>query len=215
MDSSTSHSRKNAWLMALIIVWLLATSAALWWFQSQSVRPFIDTEDDVRFWQAQQVNALLQPLLTQLPSPNAQQVTLLYFWNPDCLCNQLSQRHLDDLLKRFSAEQLRVVAVTPANISQTLISEFKRLNGERIELMSAPSSLPLPSSPALALFDAEHQLGYFGAWGFGALCTVASDDFFPNIVRALQQDGYGPFANVAGSGCFCAWPHDASQPPSP
>lgn len=204
--AASGHPHKAFWLSLLIIIWLAATLAGLWWFQQQNVRPFIGADDDARFWQASQAEQLLQPILAPLPAPAAGQVTLLQFWNPGCLCNQLSQRHFDALLHQFKTDSLRVVAVAPASASDEDLQSFLRLNGERMDIVRAPAGFTLPASPALALFGPDNRLGYFGAWGFGALCTVANDDFFPAMVRALQNEGYGPFANVAGDGCFCAWP---------
>jgi len=210
---SPASSAKNIWLALLVSVWLLATLAGLWWFQQQNVRPFVAASDDPRFWQASQVSQMLQPLLQQLP-PSAipqgtdEPVLLLHFWNPDCLCNQLSQRHFDGLISRFNAAQLRIVVIAAPGTSDEQLQNFRQLNGARMEVIRQPLGLdlPLPSSPALALLSPQGELGYFGAYGFGALCTVANDDFFPNIVRELGTKGYGPFANVAGDGCFCAWP---------
>ncbi|MCD8521001.1 MAG: DUF6436 domain-containing protein [Saccharospirillaceae bacterium] len=211
---ASANTAKNVWLILLVSVWLLATLAGLWWFQQQNVRPFVAGTDDPRFWQAGQVNQMLQPLLQQLPptptiQTTEQTVVLLHFWNPDCLCNQLSQRHFDGLISRFSAEQLRIVVVAAPGTTDEQLHQFRQLNGRRMEVMRQPQGidLPLPSSPALALLNSRGELGYFGAYGFGALCTVANDDFFPNIVRELSTKGYGPFANVAGDGCFCAWPN--------
>lgn len=201
---------KNLAISALLVLWLVATLAGLWWFQQQNVRPFISNNDDARFWQAAHVQAALEPLLSEDSSTsisaNPKRVTLLNFWNPSCLCNQLSQRHFEGLFKQFDANALRIITIAPANTSDDEIAAFIKLNGERMSIVRAPADFSLPTSPAVALFNHEQQLGYFGAWGFGALCTVASDDFFPNIVRALQNDRYGPFVNVAGNGCFCAWP---------
>lgn len=201
-----SSTAKPFWLSLLIIVWLGATLAGLWWFQQQNVRPFIGTDDDARFWQASRISEQLTPLLQTLPLAAAQQVTLLHFWNPGCLCNQLSQRHFDALLREFSHDALRVLAIAPASATDDELAAFRRLNGSRMEIIRADAGFTLPTSPALALFGPDSAMGYFGAWGFGALCTVADDDFFPSMVRALQTGAYGPFANVAGDGCFCAWP---------
>lgn len=203
---TTPSSQKTVWISLLIMIWLTATLTGLWWFQQQNVRPFIGDQDDRRFWQASQAGPLLAPLLRQLPDPESNQATLLHFWNPGCLCNQLSQRHLDGLLRQFSAKELRVVVIAPASTSAEELESFRHLNGSRMSIIRADANLSLPASPALALFGPDNQLGYFGAWGFGALCTVADDDFFPAMVRSLRQNGYGPFVNVAGEGCFCAWP---------
>lgn len=205
IPSQMTGNGKTFLLSALIFIWLAATLAGLWWFQQQNIRPFLTADDDSRFWQASQAAPLLEALYPNLPGENGS-VTLLHFWNPDCLCNQVSQRHFDLLVHSFTSEQLRVVVMAAPTVSDQQLQRFRELNGERLQAIRAPQDLNIPASPGLALYSAEGKLGYFGAYGFGALCTVANDDFFPNIVRSLASDGYGPFVNVAGSGCFCPWP---------
>lgn len=211
MNDASNTPRKNLLIGSLIIAWLAATLFGLWWFQQQSIRPFISTDDNPALWQTKAVNQMFQTTLAQLPqADNQADVVLFHFWNPDCLCNQVSQRHFSGILSQFDRQQLRIIALTPASTSQQQIDEFLRLNGERIELLQVDNiQLPLSASPGLALFNRVagqgYQLGYFGAYGFGALCSVANDDFFPNIIRNLIKGPYGPFINVAGDGCFCAW----------
>ncbi|MEL7401577.1 MAG: hypothetical protein AAFN68_13545, partial [Pseudomonadota bacterium] len=92
-------STAKHWLIGtLIVVWLFATLLGLWWFQQQTIRPFIAAKDDPRLWQAEQVQALFRPALAQLPEATTADVVLLHFWNPDCLCNQVSQRHFNGIL---------------------------------------------------------------------------------------------------------------------
>ena len=215
MNTTSNDTRKNLLIGSLIAIWLFATLLGLWWFQQQTIRPFISAEDDQRLWQAKQVEQLLQSAVAQIPGDNQADVVLFHFWNPDCLCNQVSQRHFNGILREFNQQQLRVMAITSTNTSAEQIAEFNQLNSDRIDLIQvAPEQLPLSASPGLALFnriDGKFRMGYFGAYGFGALCTVANDDFFPNIVRKMKQGPYGPFVNVAGDGCFCSWTEKPEQ----
>lgn len=208
--SNTPHkpSAKELIIGLSVLLWLTLTLLGLWWFQQQTLRPFIAPEDDARLWQAQATEALFQTVLQQLPADSSD-VVLLHFWNPDCLCNQVSQRHFNGILEAFNSDELSVIAITSEHTSAEQIAEFNRLNGQRMTLLQIPAAqLPLSASPGLALFNrvnGEYRMGYFGAYGFGALCSVANDDFFPNIIRNLQRGPYGPFMNVAGDGCFCSW----------
>lgn len=208
---SSAPSNANQLLGLVVIAWLLATAAFLWWFQSQQVRPFVSNEDDPRQVQVSQLQKMLSPLLSEAKFHNGQALTLIHFWNPNCLCNQLSQRHFEGLLNSVDAEHLNVLVVAAPGTSASEIARFQQLNGERMKILRAKSSaatspLKIPSSPALALMHGNGDLGYFGAWGFGALCTLESDDFFPSIVEKMLAGPYGPFANISGNGCFCAWP---------
>lgn len=206
---------KNTLLSLLLIAWLTATLFGLWWFQQQTIRPFVSQDDDMRFWRASDAEPLLLKVLESLPPPRTQQVTLVHLWNPDCLCNQVSQRHFSGLLTQFNDDQLRVIILTPYSTSDAQIEQFQRLNGARFTLIrvAADADLPIPASPGLALFNDSMQMSYFGAYGFGALCTLDDDAFFPNIIERMQAGPYGPFMNVAGRGCFCAWPISANATP--
>ncbi|WP_221794817.1 DUF6436 domain-containing protein [Oceanobacter mangrovi] len=212
--STSSQSRpgplahhRNLVLGLVVALWLAGTGIALWWFQAQVVRPFLAADSAPP--NALQVEQGLQQLLDQIPAPtNTNTVTLLHFWNPECLCNQVSKRHFEGLIEAFDQQQLRIVAVAPAGTPEATLQQFRQLNGDRILLIKAASGFQPPVSPALALLRSDGALGYYGAYGFGALCSVANDDFFPNIVRRMSTGEYGPFVNVAGSGCFCPWPHD-------
>src|SRR5690606_513087 len=157
--AASGQPHKAFWLSLLIIIWLAATLAGLWWFQQQNVRPFIGADDDARFWQASQAEQLLQPILAPLPAPAAGQGALLQFWNPGCLCNQLSQRHFDALLHLFKADSLRVVAVGPASASDEDLQAFLRLDRERMDIVRAATGFTVPASPALALFGPDNGLG--------------------------------------------------------
>ncbi|MFK4751933.1 DUF6436 domain-containing protein [Oceanobacter antarcticus] len=206
------HRQRNIVLGLVVVLWLGGTGLALWWFQSQTIRPFLPAQTSPAALSTQTLESTLASLLVQT-APTAVQapVTLVHFWNPDCLCNQVSRRHFDGLVSAFDASQLRIVVVAAANASTAQLAEFRRLNGQRMELVQANGlTRQLPSSPALALIKANGQLGYFGAYGFGALCSVANDDFFPNMVRQMIDGQYGPFVNIAGSGCFCQWPDPVS-----
>lgn len=207
---------KNTLLSLLLITWLAGTLLGLWWFQQQTIRPFVGQNDDMRFWRATEAEPLLLNTLESLPLPLSQQVTLVHFWNPDCLCNQVSQRHFSGILSYFSPQQLRVIILTPHTTSDAQINQFQRLNGDRFTLIrvSAEADFPLPASPGLALFNDAMQMSYFGAYGFGTLCTLDDDAFFPNIIERMQAGPYGPFMNVAGRGCFCAWPTNANARPA-
>ena len=204
-SSVPKQQHRNLVLGIVVILWLTATAILLWWFQSRSIQPFLAADQNPALVQAQAIEQRLKPWLPDSANPAA--VTLIHFWNPDCLCNQVSSRHFEGLVKQFSASELDILVVVPASTSEQQIDGFTRLNGSRMRIMRLPADQNwVPASPALALMRADGHLGYFGAYGFGALCSVSDEDFFPNIVRQMSAGLYGPFTNMAGSGCFCRWP---------
>ncbi|MDP2610582.1 MULTISPECIES: DUF6436 domain-containing protein [unclassified Oceanobacter] len=216
--TNNPNRQRNIVLGLVVVLWLSGTGLALWWFQSQTIRSFLAADSSPAALNTQALETTLAALLARLPTnPHVTQapVTMVHFWNPDCLCNQVSRRHFDGLVSAFDRYQLRIVVVAAANATAEQLAEFHQLNGQRMELIQADDLTALiPSSPALALVKENGRLGYFGAYGFGALCSVASDDFFPNMVRQMTDGQYGPFINVAGSGCFCRWPTTSDALPS-
>ncbi|APR67307.1 hypothetical protein TOL_1547 [Thalassolituus oleivorans MIL-1] len=219
MTTSTS-TVKHILLIALITLWLGGSLFGLWWFQQKQLRPFVADTDPVEAMQIGAVDTALSAILQRLPASEIeQQIILLHLWNPDCLCNAVSQRHLDSLLSHFTKQELRAIALAPASITTEQIDDFQRLNGQRMELLvlKPEDELPLSASPGLALYKVEnsnaYQLSYYGAYGFGALCTLSEDSLFTNMVNDMKHGSYGPFMNVAGSGCFCPWPKAFTQLP--
>ena len=151
----------------------------------------------------------LTPVLQQIGADEP--VAMIHFWNPSCLCNQVSRRHFQGLINSQTADTMRRIVVTPSSTTDSQIQEFEQLNqGFNMEVIRLSlDDFSIPASPAVALFqntrDQGYRLSYFGAYGFGALCTLSDDNFFPNMVSKMMSGRYGPFINVAGSGCFCAW----------
>lgn len=206
-QSHTNYPKDKAlpsWLLiALFSFWIVATIIGLWWFQQDRLKPFIASNDDMRFFQLQSIDPLLQPYLAQVDEALPNQRTLLHFWKPDCLCNRISQRHFSRLIQQFSDQELRIIIIAHPNSEQQEIEQLKQLNGDRFIIIRANVTLlDLPSSPALAIYDDKGQIDYFGPYGFGAFCTVREDGFLASIIT---NDNPNQFSNVIGDGCFCPW----------
>tara|TARA_R110001583_G_scaffold130009_3_gene281795 strand:+ start:2809 stop:3429 length:621 start_codon:yes stop_codon:yes gene_type:complete len=197
----------NWLIIALFSVWIAATLLGLWWFQQANLKSFIAAKDDTRFYQPQAVETLLAPYLDAFPPALENQQTLLHFWRPDCLCNRVSQRHFSRLLSDFSSEELRIIIIAHPNSRAEEIDNLQALNGDRLSIVRAKDDLlALPSSPSLALMNADNKLGYFGPYGFGAFCTSNEDGFLTSVVNQMASDKpLNTFTNVIGKGCFCSW----------
>lgn len=207
-----SHKKKSIpnWLIiALFSIWVVATVLGLWWFQQSKLKAFIGSEDDPRFYQPAKINQFIRPYIDHLEPALPGQQTLFHFWRSDCLCNRVSQRHFNRLLQNFNSEELRIVIIAHPDSTEEDIQRLQQLNGNRLQVIRAQPELKvLPSSPALAILNEQHQLGYFGPYGFGAFCTSNEDDFLSSLVRDLSltdQNEAPTFINVIGEGCFCSW----------
>ena len=201
---NNTKSLPNWLTVSFFSVGIIAVVLGLWWFQQAQIKPFIGPEDDSRFFQPTEISLLLQPYLLADNKPGQQ--TLLHFWRPDCLCNSISQRHFSALINTFTQEQLNIIIIAHPNSSDEDIAELQQLNKHRLSVIKAtPELTVLPSSPSLAIFDVSNELRYFGAYGFGAFCTVRDDNFLSSLIEKNNQGNHAVFTNVIGDGCFCPW----------
>lgn len=206
---SQTSAPRHLLMGIVVIVWIAATAAGLWWFQDNTVRPFLGPSDSPQQVQTDYLTEYLTPILEQADTTEA--VAMIHFWNPTCLCNQVSRRHFQGLLASRGSHVMKRIVLTPATTTDEQIRDFHALNqnAEISLIRMTQNDFSIPASPAVALFqrtqDQGYRLSYFGAYGFGALCTLSDDNFFPNMIEKMLAGRYGPFINVAGSGCFCAW----------
>lgn len=107
-------------------------------------------------------------------------------------------------MAEYKDDELRVFVIAPANISAEKEAQFKRLNSQRMSLIK--SELPFPASPALALFDSQLNIGYYGPYGFGEQCIPVGDSFFSALVKLYKEEASAFYMNVIGDGCYCDWP---------
>ena len=67
-----------------------------------------------------------------------------------------------------------------------------------------PGSAELPASPAVAIWDREGQLAYFGPYSEGLVCN-SSNSFIEPILEALEAGRKVDASNTLAVGCFCEW----------
>ncbi|MEK9713118.1 MAG: DUF6436 domain-containing protein [Thalassolituus sp.] len=209
--SGQEHSNRKVFLISsLVIVWLAGSLFGLWYFQQKSIRPFIAQTDSPESRDLTSINRSLEQLLigAEIDIASPGRATLVHLWNPGCLCNNVSARHTQGVLAAFSEEQLQFVMLAPLTAADEELAEARKLNPRaKIIRLTADDGIPLSASPGLAIFSPSGEMAYYGAYGFGALCSLSDDSLFTSMVATLLAgESYGPFMNVAGSGCFCAWP---------
>ena len=71
-------------------------------------------------------------------------------------------------------------------------------------LQELPGSADLPASPAVAIWDAQGDLAYFGPYSEGAVCT-SSNSFIEPILEALVAGRRVRADSNLAVGCFCDW----------
>jgi hypothetical protein len=186
----TRPTRKTLLASLLILLWAAAMLAAYWWYEARYLRSF--SEQTALFYGEQ----LRLPDELAGPGP----IRLVHFWDPACPCNVGNQQHLAELIERFGTQGVSFYAVQKPASSGQLPSTLSALQ----PLAELAGSTQIPASPAVAIWDRDGQLAYFGPYSEGATCT-SSNSFIEPILDALSAGRPVNASNTLALGCFCDW----------
>ncbi len=175
----------------LLLGWLGTTAWAFWWFDGQyrqaftaSVAPF------VRFAESAELPPELLAALR--PGYDGAGVTLVHFRDVACPCARFNAPHVADIADRYRQQGLHLITVDA--------TDTRGVAGR------LAAWLPVPSSPAALVVDAEGRIAYFGPYSAGAGCFTGSGTY---VERAIERALAGPTKaqmNLFNVGCYCAWP---------
>jgi len=124
----------------------------------------------------------------------------VHFWNPSCPCNALNQQHLTELIERFSPLGVDFYVLQKVGSQGKLPASLSALK----PLDKLPGSEAIPASPALAIWDKQGQLAYFGPYSEGAVCN-SDNSFVEPILEALLEGRRVQASHNLAVGCFCNW----------
>lgn len=182
--------RKTLLLSLIALLWLAAMVAAYYWFEARYIRTF---SDQTALFSG---NELRLPAELAGPGP----IRLVHFWDPGCPCNVGNQQHLGELIERFAPQGVAFYAVQKAGSQGRLPANLDALQA----LATLPGSEQLPASPAVAIWDQQGRLAYFGPYSEGLTCS-SSNSFIEPILEALAAGRHVNASNTLAVGCFCAW----------
>ncbi len=182
--------QKNVLTALLGLVWLIGLLSALWWYQNRYIRPFeLST-------QLFSVAELKLPAELAGPGP----IRMLHFWDPACPCNVGNQQHLAELVAHFEPLGISFHAVQKPGTKGRLPEPLNS-----IPALALPAGAEqLPASPAVAIWDTQGNLAYFGPYSEGATCN-ASNSFIEPVLQALIEKRPVNATQTLASGCFCDW----------
>lgn len=188
-------SPRHKTLLASLIaaLWLGAMLLAFWWFQARYIRPF---EPRTELFTGAELR-----LPAELAGPGP--VRLVHFWDPGCPCNVGNQQHLGELVETYAPRGVEFYAVQKAGSQGRLPTNLQALQ----PLEELDGSAGLPASPAVAIWDREGRLAYFGPYSEDALCTSANS-FIEPILEALMDGRPVRAESNLAVGCFCDWQQD-------
>lgn len=188
-------SRKTLLASLLAAVWLGAMLTAFWWFEVRYIRPF---DQHTAFFSG---DALRLPDDLAGPGP----IRLVHFWDPACPCNVGNQQHLAELLERFAPQGVAFYAVQQAASRGQLPPALAALQ----PLARLPGAEQLPASPAVAIWDRQGRLAYFGPYSEGATCN-SGNSFIEPILEALAAGRPVDATHTLAVGCYCLWGEPAA-----
>jgi hypothetical protein len=177
----------------LTTVWLIALLAALWWYQNRFIRPF---ELRSELFSAEHLRL---PAALAGPGP----VRLVHFWDPACPCNLGNQQHLAELVEHFAPLGVSFHAVQKPGSRGQLPAQLQNI----APLPMPPGAEQIPASPAVAIWDRQGQLAYFGPYSEGAVCN-SSNSFIEPVLQALLENRPVQATATLAAGCFCDWRSD-------
>lgn len=182
---------RSALLASLI---LLICAAVLWaaydWFQGRYLRAFSEH------------TAVFSGDLLRLPDDLAGPgpIRLVHFWDPACPCNVGNQQHLAELIEHFAPQGVEFYAVQKPGTHGQLPATLGAIK----PLATLPGAEHLSVSPAVAIWDRQGRLAYFGPYSQGATCN-SSNSFIEPILQALSENRPVNATHTMAVGCYCAW----------
>lgn len=185
-----SPRRKTLLSSLLAVLCLAMLLAAYGWFQTRYIRPF---EARTELFAGAQLR-----LPAELAGPGP--IRLVHFWDPACPCNVGNQQHLGELLQAYAPRGVQFYAVQKAGSQGRLPDTLQAL--QPLEALAGRANLP--ASPAVAIWDAQGDLAYFGPYSEGAVCTSANS-FIEPILEALMNGRRVRADSNLALGCFCDW----------
>ncbi|QQZ41860.1 thiol-disulfide isomerase [Pseudomonas sp. SK3(2021)] len=180
-------------LLASLLALLCA--GVLWvaydWFQGRFLRTFSEH------------TAVFSGDPLQLPPGLAGEgaIRLVHFWDPACPCNVGNQQHLAELIEHYGPQGVEFYSVQKAGSHGRLPATLSRLK----PLDGLPGSEQIPASPAVAIWDRNGTLAYFGPYSEGLTCN-SSNSFIEPILQALHEGRTVSATHTLAVGCYCPWP---------
>lgn len=130
-----------------------------------------------------------------------QRIAIDHFYDTSCDCQAQSAKHLDQLL--LTGPEYRQRILVPDHTDDVSIS-WIRARHPGVPILRTRKN-PV-SAPAIAIYDTEGELRYFGPYGKGASCIQPNDQYFPDMLRSIAANQFtGRFINTRVEGCFCRW----------
>ena len=160
--------------LVVFTTWIGTCLFTFWWFQFRHIGSF---ENNLATFDGSELSQF------HLRPADNMGAIVVHFIDPDCPCSRFSIPHVEDLEQKFAG-----------------IAEFRTQSS----VSALPKNLRIPATPAVAIWNKEGDLAYFGPYSGGAICGTGSD-FVATVFNQLQNGVNPQWINLDAVGCFC--PH--------
>lgn len=170
----------------VFLLWVIGIIFAFWWFELRLLSSFVNKHTHFQGDLVPDYLSVYDSNDELLAEIDFDRVVVAHILDPNCPCTRFSEKHVDDLERRFSStvhfirwEQLPKALRRQANI---------------------------PTSPAVAVWNRNGYLAYFGPYSDGAFCGQG-DDLVTSVLNQLKTSQGFRWVNQDALGCFCDWPY--------
>ncbi|WGO96903.1 DUF6436 domain-containing protein [Saccharophagus degradans] len=123
--------------------------------------------------------------------------TLVHFYDDTCLCTIYSKPHVADLAKKLPDVEHVYINTRQDRSSHSPV--IQRILAK------------LPASPAVALWDKDGGIRYFGAYSDGSTCGTGNDMVLATL-SSLEKGDDVYWLQQEYLGCVCPWPKQETAP---
>lgn len=170
-------NRNACFAFAIFFLWVVLCVFSFWWFQFRHLGAFVDqhAEFDGQYF-AQK--------LDYAPQFGSSSVVVAHILDMNCPCTRFAKPHIELLEQRFEKQAKFILwQELPDSIRSTAV---------------------IPASPAVAIWNAEGELAYYGPYSSGSFCG-RGDDLVANTLAELAKGNDYQWINQDAVGCFCPW----------
>ena len=176
--------------VVFFLLWVALLVLAYWYFFIKPQQWFdASMQQPPRLAESLQQRALRTLLLSHFPQLQSGRPWFVRFRQDSCLCERFVELYHRSIVAQSDSEVLQVVTLELG--SEGLDA------GERTLVHQL-----IPSTPAVAVFDAKGNVVYFGPYHQDGICS-ADNSYLEPVLQALAQGQPLTVLNTLVFGCFC------------
>lgn len=175
----------NRKVAVLVTCWVVGLAGAFWHLEWQYLRPVRRPNGAAQAHPERQPLAPLPELASDrgiLLLSGAQPITLLNFWNPDCLCSRYNERHAGQLAESTAPRGVRAVTVVECGDSesekQAALAAWRARGYTVFAVVADPGgksarAFGVWAAPAAVILNGQSRVVYVGAYNAARYCDNA------------------------------------------